>query len=63
MASSQRRTARIGSAATGSIVAVVLALAPAALADSGSSTLFIRSAVVSPDHTVTLPLLRGRTVW
>jgi hypothetical protein len=42
-----------------------VALAPAALADSG--TRFIRSAVVNGDHTVTLPLLRGtsggQTVW
>jgi len=49
------------------VAALVLALAPAALADSGSSTQFIRSAVVNADHTATLPLLRGtsggRTVW
>src|SRR5690349_23964829 len=37
-----------------SVAALVLALAPAALADSGSSTQFIRSAVVNADHTATL---------
>jgi len=64
---SPRRAARLVSTAIASTAAVALALAPAALADSGSSTQFIRSAVVNADHTVTLPLLRGtshgQTVW
>jgi hypothetical protein len=59
------RSALLAATTIGSIAA--LALAPAALADSGSSTQFIRSAVVNADHTVTLPLLRGtshgQTVW
>src|SRR5689334_3471922 len=68
MSSSHPRAARLAPAAIGSIVAAALAFcAPAALADSGSSTQFIRSAVVNADHTVTLPLLRGtsggQTVW
>jgi hypothetical protein len=67
MSSSHRRAARLASAAIGSIIVAALAVAPAALADSGSSTQFIRSAVVNADHTVTLPLLRGtsggQTVW
>src|SRR4051794_19541588 len=50
-----------------SLAGAVPALAPAALADSGSSTKFIRSAVVNGDHTVTLPLRHGtsggQTVW
>ena len=67
MSLSHRRAARLAWAALASIVAVALAFAPAAPADSGSSTQFIRSAVVNADHTATLPLLRGtsggRTVW
>src|SRR5919202_5161769 len=67
MSSSHRRAARLASAAIGSVMAAALAFAPAALADSGSTTQFIGSAVVNADHTVTLPLLRGtsggRTVW
>jgi hypothetical protein len=66
--SQSHRGARMRAAlAAGVVAALVLALAPAALADSGSSTQFIRSAVVNADHTVTLPLLRGtsggQTVW
>ena len=64
---SHRRARRRASVVLGAILAVVLAVAPAALADSGSATRFIRSAVVNPDHTATLPLLRGtsggQTVW
>src|ERR687889_419263 len=67
MSQSQRRIGLRASVAIGALATVVLALAPAALADSGSSTRFIRSAVVNADHTVTLPLLRGtsggQTVW
>src|SRR3954451_22433474 len=67
MSPSHRRASRLASAAVVSTAAVALALAPAALADSGSSTQFIRSAVVNADHTVTLPLLRGtshgQAVW
>jgi len=59
------RSRRPASLLIASLLAAGLALAPAALADSG--TQFIRSAVVSGDHTVTLPLLRGtsggQTVW
>ena len=64
---SHRRARRRASVVLGAILAVVLAVAPAALADSGSATRFIRSAVVNPDHTATLPLLRGTSggqpVW
>jgi len=59
------RSRRPASLLIASLLAAGLALAPAALADSG--TRFIRSAVVNGDHTVTLPLLRGtsggQTVW
>jgi hypothetical protein len=67
MSQSHRRTRLRASIVVGAVAALVLALAPAALADSGSSTQFIRSGVVNADHTVTLPLLRGtsdgQTVW
>ena len=67
MSQSHRRSRRRASIVIGAVAALLPALAPAALADSGSSTQFIRSAVVNADHTVTLPLLRGtsggRTVW
>ena len=67
MSLSYRWPQRLAWALLGSLVAAALALAPAALADSGSPTQFIRSAVVNADHTATLPLLRGtsggRTVW
>jgi hypothetical protein len=69
MSLSHRRSRRPGRAliAPLAVALLALALAPAALADSGSSTQFIRSAVVNADHTATLPLLRGtsggQTVW
>jgi hypothetical protein len=67
MSLSHRRFRRSAWALIASLVIAVLAFAPAALAESGSSTQFIRSAVVNADHTVTLPLLRGtsggQTVW
>src|SRR3954471_3380028 len=65
MSLSHRRTRRPAWVLVASLLTAGLALAPAALADSG--TQFIRSAVVNGDHTVTLPLLRGtsrgQTVW
>src|SRR5689334_15489355 len=67
MSQSHRRTRRRAPVAIGAVVALLLALAPAALADSGSPTKFVPSAVVNADHTVTLPLLRGTSggqpVW
>lgn len=67
MSQSHRRTRRRAPIVVGAVAALLLAFAPAALADAGSSTQFIRSAIVNPDHTVTLPLLRGtsggQTVW
>src|SRR3569833_3545296 len=67
MSQSHRPTRLRAPTAIGAGVALLLTLAPAALADSGSSTQFIRSAVVNADHTATLPLLRGtsggQTVW
>ena len=65
MSLSHRRFRRPAWLLVASLLAAGLALAPAALADSG--TQFIRSAVVNGDHTATLPLLRGtsggQTVW
>src|SRR3954447_23677321 len=65
MSLSHRRTRRPAWVLVASLLTAGLALAPAALADSGAQ--FVRSAVVNGDHTVTLPLLRGtsgeQTVW
>jgi hypothetical protein len=67
MSQSHRGTRLRASVVIGAVAALLLALAPAALADSGSSEQFISTAVVNADHTVTLPLLRGtsggQTVW
>jgi hypothetical protein len=65
MSLSHRRTGSRAAVLIGAAAALLLALAPAALADS--PTKFVPSAVVNADHTVTLPLLRGtsggQTVW
>jgi hypothetical protein len=67
MSQSHRGIRLRASLVAGALAALLLAAAPSALADSGSSTQFIRSAVVNADHTATLPLLRGtsggQTVW